>query len=96
MPSTRKRLARGRRLPIMSLAMTDLLLGVRRSQPEIERLIASGQDYDQWLEFDDIPSATLDALVQAHRPALAREAKRRGVVPPWAARVGTPAGTVGQ
>lgn len=84
MPTTRKRLTRGRRLPALSLAMVDLLLGVCRSPDEIAQLLAAGHEYDPWLEFDNIPQATLNALVDAHRPTLTREARRLGIAVPWA------------
>lgn len=63
------------------LDVLDFLLGQSRTPASIDKLIAAGQSYDLFAEFnlDRMSVAEFRALWDAHLPALAAEAARRGI-----------------
>ncbi len=76
MPTVRRRRLRGPVTAPLSLALVDLLLTGHTRHPD-DVPAAERDTYDHFLEFDDWPPEKLEALWNAHRPALEAEQRRR-------------------
>jgi hypothetical protein len=87
MPTTRRRLRRGRLTLTLSPALMDYLLdGRTRAPAEVPAELAD--TYDHFLEFDPWTPGQVVELWAAHGPALLAEWDRRGGAGlPWAARL---------